>query len=174
MALSPNDREVVEAFRGFVEDSVSADDRYGTPSRHDRPDGGTFASRFHAGGACWFELAIRPSRNEVRVGFVTDDPVTNDGMLELIADAGQTMSEFVGAGVCEAGVDWPDPPVNHSEDQGFFYFTTSLTFEDIRDLDSDDFRDKSLRMLEGYLISFGPALLAENDPGDDDDDFDDE
>jgi hypothetical protein len=29
------------------------------------------------------------------------------------------------------------------------------------ELDSDELRDKALRMLEGYLIAFGPALGAE-------------
>jgi len=175
MALSQNDREVVEAFRSFIEDSVSADDRYGTASRHDRPDGSLIASRFHAGGPCWFELSVRPARTEIRVGFVTDDAVTNDGMLELIADAGQTMSEFVGAGFTEAGLDWGDPPVSHTQEGAMFTFTTSLTVEELREFDSDEVRDKAMRMLEGYLIAFGPALLMESDPGDegDGDDFDD-
>jgi len=171
MALSEIDREVVEAFRSFIEDSVSADERYGTASRHDRPDG-SVVSRFHAGGPCWFELAVRPGRSEVRVGFVTDDAVTNDGMLELISDAGQTMSEFVAAGFVEAGLDWPDPPVNHGEDGGMYSFSTQVKLEETRDLDLDETRDRALRMLEGYLISFGPALLIEADPGDEgDDDF---
>ena len=176
MALSENDRAVVEAFRTFMEDSVGADERYGTGSRHDKPDGSQIATRFHAGGSCWFELAVTPAKPEVRVGFVTDDLVTNDGMMELIADAGQTMSEFVGVGFQDAGLDWPDPPVNHAEQGGSYSFTTPLEIEDLSDLDSDEIRDRVTRMIEGYLISFGPALLVEAETGGSEDDevFDDD
>jgi hypothetical protein len=163
MTLSANERELVEAFLGYVEDSVTVDDRYGTGSRYDRPDGSFLSIRFHAGGPCWFELAVLPAMSEVRAGFLTDDAVTNDGMAELIADSGQSLSQFVGAGFFDAGLDWPEPPVDRTEEQASFRFTTPLKIDGLSDLDLDDVRDKALRMLEGYLIAFGPALAIEEE-----------
>ena len=165
----------MESFRTFIEDSVSSDDRYGTASRHDRPDRSLLATRFHAGGPCWFELAIRPAVPDVRVGFVTDDPVTNDGVLELISDAGQSLSEYVQAGLREAGLDEPEMMVVHHQNEGNTYsFTTSFKLDELADLDSDDVRDKTLQVLEGFLIAFGPALLVETDPGEDSDDWEED
>jgi hypothetical protein len=161
--LSENDREVVEAFRQFVEDSVEADERYGAGSRHDRPDGSRLVTRFHAGGPCWFDVTLRPAEREVRVGFVTDDEGTRDGIDEMIAESGQSASRFIGSGFLEAGLDWLDPPVEKETRDDLFTFATPLRIEVLSDLDSEEVRDRVLRMLEGYLIAFGPALVAWSD-----------
>jgi hypothetical protein len=169
MALSVNDRETVQAFRAFVEDSLSADDRYGTASRIDRPDGSVTATRFNVGGPCWLELAVRPSVPEIRLAFVTDDAVTNDGILELVSDAGQSLSEFVQAGLQEAGLEEPTADVEHSQDGKNYRFSTGIKLDEVSDLEMDEVRDKTLQYLEGFMIAFGPALLVETDPGEPDD-----
>ena len=74
------------------------------------------------------------------------------------------MEEFVGVGMNEAGLDWDEPPVEHYRDGGeFFYFATPLAIEELPDLERDQVRNKVVRMLEGYLIAFGPALTDDEE-----------
>lgn len=164
MPLSEQQRDTIIAFREFVEDSVSADARYGVASRHDREDGSFLAVRFAAAPKCWFEVAVRPFVPQVRVGFLTNDRWKSEEAEQAIEDSGDTMSEFVEAGFDEAGLDWPDPPVEHFREGGeYFYFATSLILDELGDLNLDGTRDKVLRMLEGYLIAFGPAVVVDEE-----------
>ncbi len=171
MALSVQDRDIVDHFREFIEDVVGGDERYGEPARVNA--GGVMGSRFVVTDECWLEAVVRTGIPEVRVGFVTADPAVRDGITEMLADAGQTMAIFVGAGFEEAGLDWPNPTVDSAAAAGEFSFTTPFPIEELSDLQSDDVRDKVLRMLEGYLIAFGATILPD-DESDFDEDMDDE
>ncbi len=164
MPLTQQDRDRIESFRTFIADSVAADDRYGPASPNDREDASTLATRFNAGPSCWFEVAVRPFIPQVRVGFLTDDRWKSEELEQAIQDSGDTMQEFVGIAMEDAGLSWPEPPVEHYREGGqFFYFATPLAIEELRDLDSDEARNKTLRMLEGYLIAFGPAIAIEDE-----------
>ena len=73
------------------------------------------------------------------------------------------MVEFVELGFDEAGLEWKSPPVEHFRDAGtHFYFATPLDLAEIAELETDEPRGKALRMLEGYLIAFGPAVIVED------------
>ena len=159
MALSSDDQNRIEAFRDYVTDTVATDDRYGPGARADSDR--FLATRFHEGSSCWFEIALLPSTKQVRVGFFTNDAAVNTECEQVIAESGDTAARFVGQAFEEAGLDWPDPQVEHGREGDASYYATPLQFDDMVDLDSDDLRDKALRMLEGYLIAFGPALGAE-------------
>ena len=164
MPLNAEQRAIIEAFRNYIEDSVTSDDRYGTKSRHDRPDESILASRFEAAPKCWFEVAVRPTIPQVRVGFLTNDRWISEGAEEAIESSGDSMNEFVESGFDDAGLEWANPPVEHFREEGeFFYFATPLALDEIADLNNDDVRNKVLRMLEGYLIAFGPALVVEDE-----------
>lgn len=161
MSLTEDQLAYATSFREYVEQSVSADERYGELSRHDRPDGSLLASRFHMGGKCWLEVALRPFVPQVRVGFLTSDRWKSEEAEELIESSGDSMAEFVEMGFSDAGLDWTDPPVEHFREAGeFFYFATPLAIDELRELDNDDIRDKTLRMLEGYLVAFGAVLVV--------------
>ena len=68
------------------------------------------------------------------------------------------------AGFVEAGLDWKLPTVEHNSEPGQdCRFATPLEVEEPADLDTDEVRDKTLRMLEGYLIAFGPAIIVEDE-----------
>lgn len=163
MALNDEQRAIIETFRAYIEDSVTADDRYGAKSRLDRPDESILASRFEAAPKCWFEVAIRPMIPQVRVGFLTNDRWISEGAEEAIEGSGDTMNEFVESGFDDAGLDWANPPVEHFRESGeFFYFATPLSLDELAELNGDTVRNKVLRMLEGYLIAFGPALPVED------------
>lgn len=164
MPLTELQRDTIESFRALIEDSVSTDERYGPTSRHDREDGSLLATRFAAAPTCWFEVAVRPLVPQIRVGFLTSDRWKSEEAEQAVEDSGDTMSEFVESGFDEAGLDWPDPPVEHFREAGeFYYFATPLALDEINDLQSDAIRNKTLRMLEGYLIAFGPAIEVEED-----------
>jgi len=164
MALPEDLMERIESFRSYVEGAVEADDRYGKVSRHDRDDGSTMASRFEASESCWFEVAVRPMVPQVRVGFVTNDRWKSEEVEQAIQDSGDSMEEFVESGFSEAGLDWDEPPVEHyREADELFYFATPLVLDDVVDLDETAVRDKVVRMLEGYLIAFGPAIITEEE-----------
>ncbi len=159
MTLEEAAMNTIEAFRQYIEDSVAIDDRYGVASRNDRADGSTPATRFAVGESCWFEVAVRPLIPQVRVGFVTRDRWKSEECEQAIQDSGESMGEFVGLGFGEAGLDWEEPPVEHyREGEADFYFATPLEVEDLVDLDTEEVRNKVLRMLEGYLIAFGSLI----------------
>lgn len=165
MPLNDEQRDQIAAFRTYIADAVGNDDRYGEATRCDRDDESTMAMRFDAGSSCWFEVALRPSIPQLRVGFLTDDRWRSEEVEQAIQDSGDTMEEFVEVGFEEAGLAWEAPPVEHYRDSGkYFYFATPLPLEDLDDLELEAVRDKVLRMLEGYLIAFGPALEAEEGP----------
>ncbi|RME41121.1 MAG: hypothetical protein D6788_01895 [Planctomycetota bacterium] len=164
MALDEEARRRIEAFRAEVEASVARDGRYGAGRRFDREDASTLATRFAAGDHCWFEVAVRPFVPQVRVAILTDDRWKSEEMEQAIQDSGDTMSEFVGLGFEDAGLDWPEPPVEHYREGGtYFYFATPLDLEAISDLDRPDVRNRVLRMLEGYRLAFGPTLTAQEE-----------
>ncbi len=168
MPLNDEQREQIAAFRTYIADAVANDDRYGEAVRCDRDDESTLAMWFEAGPSCWFEVALRPSIPQVRVGFLTDDRWRSEEVEQAIQDSGDTMEEFVEVGFDEAGLPWENPPVEHYRESGkYFYFATPLALDDLEDLDQESLRNKVLRMLEGYLIAFGPVLDAEAGPEDD-------
>ena len=62
----------------------------------------------------------------------------------------------------DAGLDWDEPPVEHYREGGeFFYFATPLELDDLGDLDWPETRNKVVRMLEGYLVAFGSAIVTD-------------
>jgi len=159
MALSEHDRKSIEAFREYIEDSVAGDERYGPATRHDSEDESTLMTRFEAGPSCWFEVVLRPSVPQIRVGFSTDERSMSEEVEQAIQEAGDTMETLIASGFREAGLDWPDPVVEHGcEGEESFYFATPLEVEDLFDLDFEQMRNKVVRMLEGYLVAFGPGI----------------
>ena len=164
MPLDELSRDKIEAFRNYIEDSVSNDDRYGPAERHDRDDSSTLATRFGVGPSCWLEVAVRPMIPQIRVGFLTDDRWKSEEVEQAVQDSGDTIQKFVEAGFQEAGLDWKSPVVEHCrEGEEYFYFATALDVDELADLDLQEVRDKTLRMLEGYLIAFGPAIAVEEE-----------
>jgi hypothetical protein len=164
MPLDEESRELVESFRQYVEDSVANDDRYGPAGRYDAEDESTLATRFDGGASCWFEVAVQPAALRVRVGFFTSSRETAEELEQTIQDAEQTMGAFVGAGFVEAGLDWEKPNVEYyHEGDKCYCFVTSLTVDEPVDLERPEVRDKVLRMLEGYLIAFGPAIVLDEE-----------
>jgi hypothetical protein len=164
MPLSELDRKSVEAFREYVEGSVAADDRYGPVSRHDTEDWSDLATRFEVGRSCWLEVTLRPLVPQIRVGFVTDDPAVNEEVGQALQDSEHTTEALIASAFEDAGLDWADPVVEHGSVGGeYFYFATPLEIEDTLDFDSERIRDTTVRMLEGYLIVFGPATAVEEE-----------
>lgn len=164
MPLNEDQSRWCKDFRDYIEDSAATDERYGPIQRQDRDDQSLFASRFEMAPKCWLEVALRPFIPQVRIGFLTTDRWKSEDAESMIEDSGDSMSEFVGVGFNDAGLDWDEPPVEHFREAGqFFYFATPLEIEDLRELESDEIRNKTLRMLEGYLIAFGPTMVVEEE-----------
>lgn len=158
MDFSVEDTNRIESFRQYIEDTVSTDDRYGSPVRNDSDS--VLATRFYEGPSCWFEVALLPLVKQIRVGFFTTDPEISTDCEQVITESGETTVRFVGQAFEDAGLEWSSPSVEHGKEAAASYYATSLSFDDMIDLDSDDLRDKVIRMLEGYLLAFGPALGA--------------
>lgn len=169
MPLDEQDREVIEAFRRYIEDSTGNDDRYGAAYRDDWEDETTLATCFEPVRSCRFEVAVRPLDPQIRVGFFTNDRATGEEIEEAIRESGEAMEQFLGAAFREAGLDWNKPPVEFSrEDDETVSFATPLALDELFDLERSEVRSKTLRMLEGYLIAFGPAIVDEEEEAEDD------
>jgi hypothetical protein len=161
MPLPSQDKDRVESFRAYIEDTVATDDRYGEAVRADSD--AVLATRFFEGASCWFEVAVLPGDKKVRVGFFTNDPAINTECEQVIAESGETAVRFVGQAFEEAGLEWPNPEVEHGKDAAGWSYATPVKIDEFIDLDSDEIRDKTVRMLDGYLIAFGPAIGPEEE-----------
>lgn len=151
----------VESFRAAVESKIDADSRFKDKQRADREDGSTLATRWRVGPAVWIEVAVRPLLPQVRVGLLTDDRWKSEDLEEKIQESGDTMNEFVGMGMHEAGIDWEEPPVEHYRAElKFFYFATPVDLHSADDLGAAALHDKAAKMAVGYLKAFEPFLAG--------------
>ncbi|MFQ5590281.1 MAG: hypothetical protein ACE5HE_03865 [Phycisphaerae bacterium] len=163
MPLSEGDSELLYGFLAYIEGSVEGDDRYGRVSRVSNSDGSTIASRFEAGPHGWLEVAVHAAVPSVRVAYLTLGEALASEVEQAIRDAAGTPSAHISESFREAGLDWPDPPVEHGQLPGeYSYFATSLDIDDLGDLDFNDVRGKVVRMLEGYLIAFGADFIFDD------------
>lgn len=159
MPLSARDRELIERFRAAFETRYRGDARFAPPTRHDREDESTLATRLGVGEGLWLELAIRPLLPQVRVGILTDDRWKSEDLEQAIEDSGDEMGEFIELGFEEAGLTWKEPPVEHYRDQGkYFYFATPLELAGLDQLADPAVADRIGRMFEGYYEAFKPAI----------------
>ncbi len=159
MTLSEDDYELVAAFLEYVEGIVEADDRYGPAMRSEGETEGESTLRFDAGNNCWFEVTVRPTVPQVAVSFRTQSPEVGEEFVQSVSDAETTIEAYLGGTFAEAGLDWPDPTVTHDrEADGGHVFSTTMDTEDCVELERSEFRGKVVRVLEGYLIAFGPAI----------------
>jgi hypothetical protein len=164
MNLDDTTIDTIAAFRKYVEDSVANDDRYGAATRCDADDGTVLATRFDAGSSCWFEVVIHVPTAQVRVGFLTTDSQVDEELAEAIRESVGSLAAFVGEGFQEAGLEWESPIVNHETGDGLgFSYTTPIDLDELLELDRDEIRDKVVRMLEGYLVAFGPAVFLDEE-----------
>jgi len=140
-------------------------------TRVDSEDGSVKALRFEAGLDCWLEVAVHISEPRVVVGFISDDESIGEEAERIIKDSGSTIQAHVGESFREARLAWPEPPVKVIHEPGVsYYFGTPLELDELPDLEWNDVRGKVVRMLEGYIIAFGPAIeITEAD-----DDFDED
>ncbi len=155
MPLTDEQWRRIEEFRGWIERHVSGNAQWGRFERHDREDASALATRWAAGEHLWYEVTLRPFLPQVRAGIVTDDRFKSEELKAKIKDSGDSMSEFLELGFETAGLEWPDPPVEHYREQaGYFYFATPLDLSDLADVSDEAVRRKVLQMLEGYYHAF--------------------
>jgi len=157
MPLDEQTRQIIRAFRAWIESAVN--DGLRSVEHHDREDESLLATRWKVNNHLWYEMTVRPFLPQVRVGVMTDDPWRSGDFERMIADAGFTIQEFVALGFEAAGLDWPDPPVEHYRERGeewgeCFYFVTPLDLSSIEQLADEAFREKASRILAGYRHAF--------------------
>jgi hypothetical protein len=154
MALSDEQRQIIAAFRDWLEASTPPGGA--ALERFDREDESTLATRWPAAERTWWEVAVRPFLPQVRVGVLTDDRWKSEELEQRIEDSGDTKSEYVEEGFEAAGLSWSEPPVEHYREHGkFFYFATPLELGDVRELADDLVRTRVRQMLAGYRAVFG-------------------
>lgn len=158
MALTDGDRKLIAAFRDAFERKYAADPRFSGVVREDRPDETYLTSRFAVADRVWLEMTIRPLIPQVRAGVVTDDRWRNEDLEERIEETGDTMSEFVELGFDEAGLEWPDPPVEHFREAGkYFCFLTPFEIDSLAELNGAA-GERLTRVFEGYYEAFRGAI----------------
>lgn len=161
MPLSETQQAAINRFRETLESELRRDARFSGVFREDRPDGSTLATRCALNEHVWLEVALRPLLPQVRVGILTDDRWKSEDWEEKIQESGDSMSEFVGMGMHEAGLDWEEPPVEHyRSDLKYFYFATPLELSSLDPLGDCVVINKVRRMLDGYYQAFKPYLAG--------------
>lgn len=167
MQLTADQATLVAQFRAQVQARVQKSPLVTSVAPADREDGSTLATRFQVAPRIWLEAVIRPRLPQLRAGILTDDRWTNEDLEDKIEESGDTMEEFVELGFQEAGLEWPKPVVEHYRDQGvYFCFATAIPLQTLDELRKPELLDKFCRMLEGYAMSFDPAIRKANLPGD--------
>lgn len=157
MSLTDAQRKIVGAFRDQFESTLRNDARFSGVTRDDRADGSTLATRFAATDSIWLEVAVRPLLPQVRVGILTNDRWKSEDWEEKIEESGDSMSEFIGMGMNDAGLDWEEPPVEHYRaDLKYFYFATPLDLTAIDQLTDPAINNKLRQMFDGYYKAFAP------------------
>lgn len=161
MSVTASPHKHAERFLSTLESALAGDPRFSGHARHARPDGSTAATRWQsaANPQVWFEIAVRPLIPQIRVGVVTDDRWKSEDFEEKIEESGDTMSEFVELGFDEAGLEWPEPIVEHyREDMKYFYFATAFEPQSLEALGHEAVINRVRRMFDGYYHAFGPFL----------------
>lgn len=163
MALSEQEKKLIDEFRARVRGRFAADARVTAVQELDRDDSSTLSTRFQVAPRLWLEAAIRPFLPQLRAGILTDDRWANEELEEKIEESGDTMPEFVEMGFEEAGLEWLQPTVEHYRDQGvYFCFATALELRSLDELRSEAVFDKFCRMIDGYARAFGAAIRKAN------------
>lgn len=159
MSLRPEQAALVEEFRSAFERRYADDPRFRSRVRRDREDGSTLSTHFQVADSLYLEVAIRPGIPQLRAGILTDDRWKNEDLEDAIEESGDTMSEFVELGFDEAGLDWPNPPVEHYRDQGrYFCFSTAFELAGLEQLRDPATAQKLAAMFEGYYAAFRRAI----------------
>lgn len=162
MPIKAEDVDRIESFRAYIEDSTATDDRYGPVQRLDSPGDGVFASRWEVAPSCWFEVAVDANIPHIRVAFLTDDEGRSEAVQAAITDSEQGLDGYVAAALHDAGLSGTDPQLEAGRRGNFASTMATLPLDELRDLEDDPMRDKILRILEGFLIAFSPALLVDD------------
>ncbi len=159
MAVPASDPAIVQRFRDAFEAGLRGDARVRSVLRDDRADGSVLATRFEVAPQLWLEMCVRPHIPQVRAGLVTDSRWLSEDLEQAIEDSGDTMSEFVELGFDAAGLEWPDPVVEHYREQGkYFYFSTGWELGDLAALGEPATLERARKMLEGYYQAFRVAI----------------
>lgn len=162
MPNTAEDRERVEAFRTYVEDSVAADDRYGPGARQDEPAASRFATRWTVAPACWFEVAVTARPPQLKISFLTDDRDRIEAIDAEVAEVGVTIDEYLRGSFEEAGIDGDLPLIERFPHDNLFCYSATINLEELRDLDDEAIRDRTIRILEGFMIAFAAGLAVED------------
>ncbi len=150
-SLTQRELGLIEVFRSGVETLAGMRLGLARLERHDRRDHWTMATRWPIDRRWWLELAVRPTVPQIRVAVVTDDPMRSRDAEAMISESSLTSREFIGLAFKNAGLIWPEPPVEHyRESADRFCFATPLDLVSLDELAGEAIRDKVLKMLDGY------------------------
>lgn len=164
MPLSIDDREEIQSFLSYVEDALVDDDRYGTTHRHEGKGDTPCALRFAATDKCWFEVDVDPSNRKAYVGLCTNDSETFTEITQEITESELTPTSLLEHALQGMGHHSQQITVDRfSGSDNMAGYRSPIELDELRELGRDDIRNQTLRILEAYLIAFGPALLIEDE-----------
>ncbi|NLE59859.1 MAG: hypothetical protein GX616_16020 [Planctomycetes bacterium] len=153
--LTQRDLDLVDVFRSDIETLVCVRLGLARFERHDRRDHWAMVTRWPIDRRWWLELAVRPTVPQIRVAAVTDDLMRSRDAEVMISESSLTTREFVGLAFAEAGLVWPEPPVEHyREGADRFCFATPLDLALLGEIAGETVRSRVLAMLDGYHRCF--------------------
>lgn len=156
MTLTATQSQAVEKFRAWMDGELARQGGFGAPQRSDRPDGSTLSTRYPLERKLFLEVTVRPLLPQVRVGIVTDDRWRSEELEDGVETSGDNMSEYLEVAFAEVGLDWVEPPVEHYRHEGTWYsYVTPVDLKSADELSDADLRAKLMKMVKGYVDSYG-------------------
>jgi hypothetical protein len=144
-----------EQFQGWLEQTYAGDERFAGLHRVDGP-GVDAGLRLEAGEGSHYEIRVRLSRQEVRVGFLTTDRALNESIEQSILDSGDTLDELMEVELDELG----EAPVamEHYFERPAFCYVASLPASGPEALKSPELRQRIKHVIDACRALFQEYL----------------
>jgi hypothetical protein len=144
-----------EQFQGWLEQTYAGDERFAGLHRAGGP-GVDAGLRLEAGEGSHYEILVRLSRQEVRVGFLTTDRALNESIEQSILDSGDTLDELMEVELDDLG----EAPVSmeHYFERPAFCYVASLPLTGPEALDSPELRRRIEHSIDACRALFQEYL----------------
>ena len=153
MSWTASDRRQLDDFRDWLVELFGGEERFITVQEESSEEDESFSVLLESGDRAWYEVAIPPQGDGVRIGFATQNRPLNESIEQGILDTGDSPSEFLDDRMSDV-VELEEPPeMDHFFDTAF-RFTTTIPIASLTELGTEAIREQVQQLVEGYYAAF--------------------